>query len=372
MPLPVHNFLTSEQVSRLQKALRESGLPHVRERILIILLQNDGKTQQEIAKFLGCSPRTVAYWCMHGDPDHLESLHNKREQESYRKATPEYIKLLLETVNKDPQELGFEFGRWTGERLATYLAEQTGIELSGSQVRRILKRKKYSYTWAKYSLNDLQNLENRAEFKEKLTRYLAIVKEQPEHFQIWFWDETGFSLRVIRRKGWGKRGQRKKITGQRRRGRVNMMGGLRESDRKRVCFFIKKGDADTFYEQLYHLHEFVKKEWIEKGNQEEDFREKGPKIIVILDNASYHKRLDIRDKIAHLLPKIVLEFLPAYSPDFNIIELVWHSCKEYIAHRLFRSVDELKELLEKLLNQGELIIKWHRKIKNKGNKHVAI
>jgi hypothetical protein len=28
-----------------------------------------------------------------------------------------------------------------GERLATYLAEQTGIELSGSQVRRILKRK---------------------------------------------------------------------------------------------------------------------------------------------------------------------------------------------------------------------------------------
>jgi len=37
--------------------------------------------------FLGCSPRTVAYWCMHGDPDNLESLHNKREQESYRKAT---------------------------------------------------------------------------------------------------------------------------------------------------------------------------------------------------------------------------------------------------------------------------------------------
>lgn len=83
MPAPIQNFLTLEQVSKLQTALRQSDLPHVRERILILLLQNDGKIQQEIAKFIGCSPRTVAYWCQHGDPDNLESLHNKREQESY-------------------------------------------------------------------------------------------------------------------------------------------------------------------------------------------------------------------------------------------------------------------------------------------------
>ncbi len=65
-----------------------------------------------------------------------------------------------------------------------------------------------------------------------------MAKEQPERLQVWFWDETGFSLRVIRRKCWGKKGQRKKITGQRGLGRVNVMGGIRELDRKRVCFFI--------------------------------------------------------------------------------------------------------------------------------------
>jgi hypothetical protein len=32
-----------------------------------------------------------------------------------------------------------------------------------------------------------------------------------------------------------------------------------------------------------------------------------------------------------------------------------------------KSVNELQALLDKLLNQGELLIKWHRKIKNKGN-----
>jgi len=60
------------------------------------------------------------------------------------------------------------------------------------------------------------------------------------------------------------------------------------------------------------------------------------------------KQLDIREQIVKL-PNVVLEFLPAYSPDFNLIELVWHSCKEYIAHRLFKSVNELRDLLEKLL-----------------------
>jgi hypothetical protein len=52
--------------------------------------------------------------------------------------------------------------------------------------------------------------------------------------------ESGFSLRVIRRKTWGKKSQRKKVSGQRRSGRVNAMGGVRYSDKKRFVEFIKK------------------------------------------------------------------------------------------------------------------------------------
>ena len=40
-------------------------------------------------------------------------------------------------------------------------------------------------------------------------------------------------------------------------------------------------------------------------------------------------------KISAEMPHIILEFLPPYSPDYNLIELVWHSAKEYIAHQLF-------------------------------------
>ena len=59
--MPTKNFLSPEEKNYLQQALKKESRPEVRERILIFLLENDGKNYQEIAEFLGCSPRTVAY-----------------------------------------------------------------------------------------------------------------------------------------------------------------------------------------------------------------------------------------------------------------------------------------------------------------------
>ncbi|WP_333447816.1 transposase [Microcoleus sp. herbarium2] len=53
--------------------------------------------------------------------------------------------------------------------------------------------------------------------------------------QVWLWDESKFSLRVTRKKNWCKKGSRKNIRRDRRKGRINVMGGLRYSDKKRGC-----------------------------------------------------------------------------------------------------------------------------------------
>jgi transposase len=111
---------------------------------------------------------------------------------------------------------------------------------------------------------------------------------------------------------------------------------------------------------------------VSAGNQASDFGKKGAKIVIIFDNASFHKKEEYLKKIETEMPNLHLEFLPEYSPDYNLIELVWHSAKEYIANRLFTSIEELKCLLKILLNEGELIIKWGRKVKNKGNACITV
>ena len=87
------------------------------------------KPCQEIAEFIGCSKNKVCYWCVHSDPDNLESLKDRRMKGNNQKATEQYIKILLKTIEKEPEVLGYEFGRWSVQRLATYLEEETGIKI---------------------------------------------------------------------------------------------------------------------------------------------------------------------------------------------------------------------------------------------------
>ncbi|MEG4058836.1 IS630 family transposase, partial [Microcoleus sp. Pol7_B2] len=116
--MPAKNHLNPKQIEKLQKALKEEKNANIRERVLILLLLNDGKTQSKIAEFLGGSVNKVSYWSLKGDPDNLESLIDERMKGNPKKATDKYIEILLETLEKDPQELGYNFGRWTAQRLA--------------------------------------------------------------------------------------------------------------------------------------------------------------------------------------------------------------------------------------------------------------
>jgi hypothetical protein len=63
--------------------------------------------------------------------------------------------------------------------ISNILKKSTGIKLSGGQVRRILKQKKYVYLWAKYSLKSNRNPEKRTAFKIKIAEYLKLEKETP-------------------------------------------------------------------------------------------------------------------------------------------------------------------------------------------------
>jgi transposase len=60
--------------------------------------------------------------------------------------------------------------------------------------------------------------------------------------------------------------------------------------------------------------------------------------VVVMDNASFHKRQDIQEAIAQA--GHILEYLPPYSPDLNPIEKKWAQAKA-IRRQKKCSVDEL-------------------------------
>ncbi len=71
----------------------------------------------------------------------------------------------------------------------------------------------------------------------------------------------------------------------------------------------------------------------------QDLLPKVPKgSVIVRDNASFHKRDDIREAIEKA--GSMLEFLPAYSPDLNPIEHKWAQLKA-IRRKKRCSLDEI-------------------------------
>ena len=91
-----------------------------------------------------------------------------------------------------------------------------------------------------------------------------------------------------------------------------MMGGLRYHDRHQQCYFIEQGNENSFYENMLELNQFIKQEWIEKGNIEIEFEQSEMRIVIVLDNASYHKKQEVITRLSEECPNLELWFLPPY------------------------------------------------------------
>jgi hypothetical protein len=53
---------------------------------------------------------------------------------------------------------------------------------------------------------------------------------------------------------------------------------------------LNKGNSPNFYKVIKIFYEELINEWVSAGNQASQFAEKGAKIVLILDNASFHKK----------------------------------------------------------------------------------
>ena len=75
--------------------------------------------------------------------------------------------------------------------------------------------------------------------------------------------------------------------------------------------------------------------------------------VVVLDNASYHKSKKFKKNIYKWANKgLTLLYLPPYSPQLNIIEILWRFMKyTWIDYKAYLSFDNLKNYIDTVLKQ---------------------
>lgn len=131
--------LTAEEVEALDKLYRSTKEVRLRTRAQIVLLAGEQrKSAPAIAKIVRETDQTVRNWLKRYQAEGIEGLKDRPVPGSPVKITKEYEEQLRTVVRWRPRRLGQPYSIWTLERLADYLAEQTGIRVSYETVRRVL------------------------------------------------------------------------------------------------------------------------------------------------------------------------------------------------------------------------------------------
>lgn len=127
-------------------------------------------------------------------------------------------------------------------------------------------------------------------------------------------DESGICRRIQRTHGYAEKGERVHgLTDGKRQTRTNVIGAWSSTN---------KLFATQTYEHTINKKIFVA--WIKQNLLK--YLKIG--MVVIMDNAPWHKGDDIKDLIESTGAKLIK--LPPYSPDLNPIEHAWANLKHYV------------------------------------------
>src|SRR3990172_6207939 len=170
MPKARDYQLNEAEIQAVEAAIRRDKRPEVWQRCTAIRLLHLGHKPEQVAEMQAVSIPTIYGWINRWRKGGIEELATKPRSGRPPKADEAYSVLLGEVIEKEPGELAYGFTVWTIDRLRAHLAKETGIDLSESRFRALLKREGYRYRRPKYDLSHLQDKDAQEQADELLQK----------------------------------------------------------------------------------------------------------------------------------------------------------------------------------------------------------
>jgi transposase len=318
--------LSQDQREQLIHMMKKEECPRVRNRAhAILLLFGDRMRFEEVARILRVHVNTIRNWADCWIDAGSDGLYDSEGRGAKPIFSPAEEKIILDCVEKEPRSL---------RKVAVMVEQRTGKKAHVETFRRILKKLDKVWKRQRKIPRGRPDPEAYKQAKADLEELKRMAREG--EFDLYYFDESGLSLDPCVPYAWQDIGRAGTL-------------GIPASHSKRINllgFMDWTGTELTAFEHEGSVNSDVIIDVMEEFCESLD----NP-VVVVLDNASIHKSEAVTEKMESWDRRgLTLYFLSPYSPELNLIEILWRKMKyEWIPNSAYEGMAFLRSAIRDIL-----------------------
>lgn len=312
--------LTELEKITLQEAHKYHPQPWTRMRAHCILLSNDDYSVGKIANIHNVCRQTVSSAIHRWENIGFIGLVDKPRSGRPKTLSKEQEDELIEKVTLSPRSL---------KNVLHQMSQEHNIKISIDTLKRLCKAAKMSWKRVRKSLKSKRNEED---FERSKALILQLIKmEKDKEINLRYFDESGFSLVSNVPYAWQKKGEYIELPSSRSTS-LNVLGFLSRDCQLESFVFTGSITTDVV---TACFDEFALKCNTDKPT------------IILVDNAPTHTSNKFDQKTIEWCHKgLIVVPISRYSPELNIIEILWRKIKyEWMPFSANNSFKELEKSL---------------------------
>jgi len=302
-----------------------SRIEALRARVLLLLY--GGLDPSEVASMAGCARATVYRTVYRFEDLGEDGLLDRRTCRPPSKVTTEVEAKLVGYIDRAPEEFGWQRTTWTLELLAAQLVQDTGVRLSPSHIRNLLLANDVRRGRPRVGLQI--PVRGRRKILRKIDR---LVKRADADDEVFYSDEADIDLNPRIGASYMRRGKQLVVLTPGKNVKRYVAGALNARTGKVVHVVRERKNSDLFIALIEELCRRYKR---------------ARRIHLVVDNFIIHKSKRTLRCISALGGRVILHFLPPYSPLSNAIERLWKQLHDHVTrnHR-HRTIEPLMEAVD--------------------------
>ena len=307
--------LSKKEIADLERMHRSLRDKRQADRVKAVIALSKGWSAAQIAEILLFDEKTSRQYFARYQQGGLQALLN----DNYSGAEPKLDEHQMSELEGYLEEHILP----DAKSVIAHIDKQYRVRYSVSGVTDLLHRLGFSYKKPTH-VPGKQDPEKQQAFVED---YAQLQASKGENDPIYFADATHPQHNSVPSYGWIKTGQEKELKANCGRQRLNINGAINIETLEPTTGFYDTINADSaidLFSKIEAKHPAAKT------------------IYIIVDNARYYRSRLLKEALE--TTKIVLIFLPPYSPNLNLIERYWKFFKKTVMNnRYYETFEEFKQ-----------------------------